>query len=257
MDNQKKNPFDLPVCKPVDIAGNEHGILLMHGFTGTPAHMRKLADAIAEKGYTVKSICLPGHATTEDDMAKADWLQWLQAAKEATLELRNRCKTVTVSGLSMGGVLALLVAEQMKVDACIPISAPMGTKNKLLCLAGIAAPFIKRIPWGGDPDRPSVLDKDYDYGYSGFPTAKGADLYKLIRLARKNLFSIDCPVLAVQSDADETIWEGSADYIIENVSSKQKWKLQLHDVPHVCTISEEFPAILDGMLRILEQVAGV
>lgn len=255
MENQMKNPFDLPVCKPVDITGNEHGILLMHGFTGTPAHMRKLAEGIAEKGYTVKSICLPGHGTTEEDMAKADWQQWLQAAKEATLDLMNRCKTVTVSGLSMGGVLALLVAEQMKVDACIPISAPMATKNRLLCLAGVMAPLIKRIPWGGDPERPSVLDREYDYGYPGFPTAKGADLYKLIKLARKNLFAVECPVLAVQSDEDEAIWEGSADYIIDNVSSKQKWKLQLHGVPHVCTISEEYPAILEGMLRVLEKVS--
>ena len=255
MENRNENPFELPVCKPVDFAGNEHGILLMHGFTGTPAHMRKLADAIYEKGYTVKSICLPGHGTTEADMAKSDWQAWLQAAKEAALDLKKRCKTVTVSGLSMGGVLALLVAEQMKVDACIPISAPMDTKNKLLCLAGIAAPLIGRIPWRSNPKRASALDKDYNYGYSGFPTAKGADLYKLIKLAKKNLFALECPLLAIQSDGDETIWEGSADYIINNISSRQKWKLQLHGVPHVCTISEEFPAVAEAMLRLLEKVS--
>ena len=45
----------------------------------------------------------------------------------------------------------------------------------------------------------------YDFGYTGFPTAKGADLNRLIRLARQNLFNITCPILCVQSDADETI----------------------------------------------------
>ena len=61
--------FDRPVCQPVDVQGDGNGILLMHGFTGSPAHMRMLADDLAERGYTVRSICLPGHASTEDEMA--------------------------------------------------------------------------------------------------------------------------------------------------------------------------------------------
>jgi carboxylesterase len=256
MENTQNNPFDLPVCQPVDFAGNDQGILLMHGFTGTPAHMRMLADGLHEKGYTVKSICLPGHASSEEDMAKATWQQWLQAAKEAALDLMNRCKTVTVCGLSMGGVLALLVAEQMKVNACIPISAPMQTKNPLLGLSGIAAPLLPRISWGSNPENDAAMDKDYSYGYAGFPTAKGADLNHLMKQARKNLFAIECPVLTVQSDADETIWAGSADYIINNISSKDKWKLELHGVPHVCTITRETPAILEGIIRIMEHVKG-
>ena len=98
--------FDRPVCQPVDFQGDGNGILLMHGFTGSPAHMRMLADDLAERGYTVRSICLPGHASTEEDMAKESWQSWLQAAKTAVLEMKKTCKTVTVCGLSMGGVLA-------------------------------------------------------------------------------------------------------------------------------------------------------
>lgn len=246
--------FDVPVCQPFFQEGDGNGVLLMHGFTGSPAHMRMLADDLADRGYTVRSICLPGHASTEEEMAKADWKQWLEAAKQATLELKESCKTVTVCGLSMGGVLALLVAEQMKVDACIPISAPMATKNRFLCLSGVMSGLIPRISWGEQPERPNALPKEYDYGYSGFPTAKGADLYRLIRLARKNLFSITCPLLAVQSEDDETIWEGSADCILEGIGSEKKWKLWLHGVPHVCTISKEEPAIVEGIVKVLEQI---
>ncbi|MBP3542585.1 MAG: alpha/beta fold hydrolase [Clostridia bacterium] len=255
MEETRVSWADLPVCQPVDHQGNEHGVLLMHGFTGSPAHMRRLADGLIEKGYTVKSILLPGHGTSEADMAKATWQAWLQAAKEAALSLINTCETVTVCGLSMGGVLALLVAEQMKVDACVPISAPMAVQNPFLGLAGIAAPLIPRIPWGSHPERQSQMDAEYSYGYPGFPTAKGADLNRLIKLAKKNLFAIECPLLVVQSDADETIWLGSADYILDNISSQHKWKLQLSGVPHVCTITRETPAILDGIVRVVEHAA--
>ncbi len=247
--------FQKDVCMPFFHQGSEDGILLIHGFTGSAAHMRKIADRLAEKGYTVMSINLPGHATTEAEMAECTWQDWLEASKRAVLELKKHAKRITVCGLSMGGVLALLLAEQMQVDGCVPISAPMNVKNRLLGLAGIAAPLLPRIAWGKGGEYHKGLDKAYDFGYSGFPTAKGADLHRLIRLARKNLFSVVCPILCVQSENDETIWEGSADCILANVNSDLRQKLWLTGVPHVCTISPELPSIVDGIDRLMQRIA--
>lgn len=248
------NSFDRDVCKPFYHKGNDCGILLVHGFTGSASHMRILADGLAERGYTVRTINLPGHASTEAEMAKADWQQWLQAVKKAALDMMNETDITAVGGLSMGGVLALLAAEQMKIDACIPISAPVAAKNRLLPLAGVLSPLIPRISWRTPDERAKALNPEYDFGYSGFPTAKGADLYKLMRLARQNLFNINCPILCVQSDADETIWEGSADAILEGVSSEVRQKLWLKGVPHVCTISREAPAIIEAIDGLMKRV---
>lgn len=254
MEPVQSDYFDREVCKPFYHRGNDCGVLLVHGFTGSASHMRILAEGLAGRGYTVQTINLPGHATSESDMAKSDWQQWLQSVKKAALDLMNETSVTAVGGLSMGGVLSLLAAEQMKIDACIPISAPMATKNRLLPLSGIVAPLIPRISWSSSQERVKALDQAYDFGYNGFPTAKGADLYKLIRLARQNLFNINCPILCVQSDADETIWEGSADTILEGVSSEVRQKLWLKGVPHVCTISREAPAIIDAMDGLLKRV---
>lgn len=251
---EQASVFQREVCQPLFHKGGDSGILLMHGFTGSPAHMRKIADQLAAKGYTVSSIALPGHATTEADMAASTWQQWLEAAKRATLELKEQCKYVTVCGLSMGGVLTMLVAEQMQIDACVPISAPVDVKNKLLGLAAIAAPLYPRVAWGKGGEYHKCLDKAYDFGYAGFPTKKGADLNRLIKLAKKNLFNITCPILVVQSENDETIWEGSADYIMEHVSSEKRQKLWLTGVPHVCTISPELPAIVDAIDQLMQSV---
>ena len=187
-------------------------------------------------------------------MAKATWQSWLYAVKQAALEMMDEMDTFTICGLSMGGVLALLVAEQMKVDACVPISAPMAVKNRALPLAGIFAPLMPRIAWGPPTERHAALDSAYDFGYTGFPTAKGADLNQLIKLARRNLFNITCPVLCVQSDSDETIWEGSADAILEGVNSGIRQKLWLKNVPHVCTISRELPAIADAIDKLMTRI---
>ena len=241
------NRFDSPVCQPFFHQGGDNGILLIHGFTGCAAHMRKLADGLAERGYTVRTINLPGHASTEEEMGRADWQIWLQACKQAALEMMGQLQTFTVGGLSMGGVLSLLVAQHMKVDGCVTISAPMGSKNKFLPLAGLAAPLLPRVSWRNPPERLEQLDQNYDFGYDGFPTAKGADLYKLICLARQNLFNVQCPLLCVQSDGDQAVDPGSADRILQGVGSEWKQKLWLHGVPHVCTISRELPAIVDAV----------
>ena len=245
--------FDREVCKPFFHNGRSNGILLIHGFTGTAAHMRPIAEVLAEKDYTVRTINLPGHAETEDAMTASSWQQWLQYAKEAAFDMMQHLDTFTVCGLSMGGVIALLIAEQMKVDACVPISAPTAVQNRFLPLSGLLYPFMPRIAWRTDNERRFHLDKRYDFGYSGFPTAKGADLYKLICMARKNLFNINCPVLCIQSEADETIWPGSMDAILEGISSKIRQKLWLTDVPHVCTISSELPSIVDAIDKLMKR----
>lgn len=253
MEPYEKSHFEREVCQPFYHKGNGNGILLVHGFTGSCAHMRKLADTLAERGYTVRTINLPGHALTEADMAKATWQKWLHAVKEACFEMMQEVECFTICGLSMGGVLALLAAQQMKVDACISISTPMAVKNRLFPLAGMLAPFVPRVAWHASGERRSQLDSAYDFGYSGFPTAKAADLNRLIKLARRNLFNITCPILCIQSDADQTIWDGSMDAILDGVSSEIRQKLWLQDVPHVCTLSHKLPAITDAADALMQR----
>ena len=247
MEPREASFFDHDCCRPFLFEGGDTGVLLIHGFTGSVAHMRPLGDALADRGYTVMGINLPGHATTEADMALSGWRQWQLATQKAMEELRHRCQTVAVAGLSMGGLLALLLAEDGKADACVTISTPMATQNKLLALASVLAFIQPRISWAPPEERHKLLNSEFDYGYSGFPTRKAADLNRLIHMARSSLNKVRCPVLSVQSTGDETIWPGSADCILTGSSSEIKQKLVLQRVPHVCTISTELPAIVSAM----------
>lgn len=244
--------FDVEVCRPFLHEGSDKGIVLLHGFGGSVSHMRPLGDALAALGYTVMGINLPGHATTEADMATTGWQQWLEAARQAVLALKARCTTVVVGGLSMGGVLSLLLAERGLPDACIAISAPMFTRNRFIRFAKLAAPLYPRVTNASPNKRHKQLDAAYDYGYSGFPTSKAADLNRLIRMARTGLGHIVCPLLAIQSTGDRVIWAGSADCIINGCNSAQKRKLILNDVPHVCTISRELPTIVSSVDALLK-----
>ena len=243
-------------CKPFFFPGGKQGVLLVHGFTGCVSHMRPLGEALRDKGYTVMGINLPGHGLDEAAMAQSNWRQWLGAVQEAAAEMRGQCETFTVCGLSMGGLLALLTAADVGAEACVSIAAPMATKNKSVPFAGLLAPFYPRVAGRGHQAFAAQMDFQYDFAYSGFPTKKAADLYHLIRLTRKTLPSVTCPVLCVQSRKDESIWEGSSAHILQNMGARQGKILWLQNAPHTCTISKELPDIVEEMDRFMRQVAA-
>ena len=135
----------------------------------------------------------------------------------------------------------------------IPVSTPMAVQNKGLPFARFVAPFMPVIMWRSNPERAKMLDPRYDLGYLGFPTHKGSDLSHLIRIARKNLHAVTCPILVVQSHADETITPDSADIILRGVSSERKGVLWLHKVPHVCTITCETENIAHAACEMLRE----
>lgn len=246
--------FDCDACRPFFHLGGETGVVLLHGFTGSVAHMRPLGDALKALGYSVMGVNLPGHATTETDMGRYGSREWLQAALDAQAYMRLQVKTVAMCGLSMGALLSLLVAGQGKADACISISAPLPPKNRLLPLTGVFGRILPRVAWKEDKSRSLQIDPRYDKGYTGFPMRKGADLYRLARCAETHLGDVTCPTLVVQSLDDHTVARESADTIFNGISSKFKEKLILSGVPHVCTVSEKLPDIVQAIDSLLHTV---
>ena len=238
-------------AQPFLLEGGGHGVLLLHGFTGSVAHMRLIGEELNREGFTVLGIQLPGHGTRMEDMQNSRWQDWLQSAKEGFLTLKEQCDTVSVAGLSMGGVLTLLLAQQMRVSSAVVMSTPMALKNRWSSLARLAFPFQPITYWKGDEQREKLLDQHYDYGYPGFPTVRVGDLLHLIALARRNLFAITCPTLVVQSRADNTIHPKSADIILQGIRSEKKAVLWLDDMPHVVTISREYRRIAKAMGEFL------
>ena len=55
-------PFSAPGVRDAD--GRLVGVLLSHGFTGSPVSMRPWGEHLAAAGYAVEVPRLPGHGTT-------------------------------------------------------------------------------------------------------------------------------------------------------------------------------------------------
>lgn len=241
-----------PNARPFEMDGGEHGVLLIHGFTGSPAHMRLIGEDLAEEGFSVRGILLPGHGTKPGDMKNVGWQDWVHSVRMAAREMRKTYRHFSVAGLSMGGVLALLLAEEMDVDACITLAAPLRIFNPFRRLALLASPFLPMTEKKENPRR-SLLNAAYDIGYDRYPTKSVHDLNVLMDRAEKDLSLIDCPVLCIQSKMDETVKLESVGRILQGVGSRVKGELWLETSPHVCTITDERPLVSKAMIAFLRK----
>src|ERR1700682_5690313 len=97
-------------AEPASYAGGPHGVLVIHGFTGSPQSMRPLAVAIAAAGFAVELPLLPRHGTALDALLPLGWSDWSGAVESVYRDLASRCDRVGVVGLSLGGALAVWLA---------------------------------------------------------------------------------------------------------------------------------------------------
>ena len=244
--------FSLPQAQPFEMEGGEHGVLLIHGFTGSPSHMRLIGEGLHRAGFSVKCILLPGHGTKPEDMKKASWQDWLRAVRLAAKEMRQKYQYFSVAGLSMGGVLSLILAQEMDVNTCVPIAAPIRIFTPFRRFALVMSPFVPMIGWG--PEKEEEPDPNtYHIGYRRYPTKSVHDLSVLMDKAEKDLSLIRCPVLAIQSRMDKTVRPESPKLILEGVSSREKGMLWLETSPHVCTITDEKEKIIEAMTVFLRK----
>src|SRR5262249_1391052 len=155
----------LPGAEPFSADGGEIGVLLCHGFTGCPQSLRPWAEAMAKAGHTVRLPLLPGHGTTWQDMNRTTWRDWYGCVEDAFRELRARCDAVVVGGLSMGGALALRLAEQhgTAVSGLVLVNPAVKAEDPKLKLLPVVRFVIPSLPGiGSDIKRPGVKELAYD-----------------------------------------------------------------------------------------------
>ncbi len=248
--------IDNPLCRPFVLEGSrDHGILLIHGFTATPGTMRPLGEALAAKtGYTVAAPLLPGHGRTPEIMSKTRWHDWLRGALTAFDKLSRRCGDVSVVGLSMGGTLSLLLAETRPVRRVAAVAAALSVYNEKIIFADALWPFIRFFvdPEKSDEVIPDFLH-EYNDTYDKTPVHCLSDLRRLMRLARKGLPRIHCPLMNVIAGRDRTIHPRSTEWIMTETSSRIRVLLELPESPHVCTLGPERELLFEETAKFLTE----
>lgn len=247
--------FKHPNAQPFELEAGDSALLLIHGFTGSPSHMRTVGDAAHAAGFSARGILLPGHGTSIEEMERSDDAQWYAACRTAFEEMRAKYRRVAVGGLSMGGILSLLIAEAFE-PSCVVLFAPaLRYKRATNHLSPVAKRFLRVLNWGEHSYSAEEFLYDYDHGYPGAPVAKVEDMTRLQRSARANLSKITCPALVIQSHRDESVHSSVPEMIMRGVSSQVKEICWVDRSSHVCTIGPDREYVYARVIDFLRRYA--
>jgi carboxylesterase len=235
--------------------GGRVGVVLSHGFTGTPASMRPWADHLAAAGYTVRLPLLPGHGGTWEHTNQSRWPQWYAAIEQAYEEVAARCDTVFAAGLSMGGTLVTRLAEQ-KGDAIaglVLVNPAYGTERFDARFAPYLTWLIKSRPSiGGDIKKPGVQEPANDRT----PVVAFASLTKLWKVTLADLDKVTAPIRLYRSVEDHVVEPLSATLLKAGATATTVEEILLENSYHVATLDYDAPQIFDGSVQFIESLAS-
>lgn len=229
--------------------GGSTGVLVCHGFAGSGLSVRPWAEHLVAAGHTVSLPLMPGHGTRWQDLERTSWIDWYDEIERSFVTLRERCSDVFVFGLSMGGALALRVAQRhpRHVSGLVLVNPSVGTRSvkvRLLNRMPVITRFVRTSHGiGGDIKKPGMGET----GYSTIPTRAVYQLTKLWRTVRADLPAVTAPTLVFRSSVDHVVDNRSIGLLRRGLGNPPEVRV-LDNSYHVATLDHDAPTVFDGSL---------
>lgn len=244
-----------PGAQPFDFPGGPTAVLLVHGFTGSPAATRPWGEHLAEAGYTVRGPRLPGHGTRWQDMNLTTWQDWFAEVDRNFRELRAEHDDVFVMGLSMGGTLALRLAEVHGADVAgvVLVNPAVHSERR----DRHALPYLARVLPGWPGIRNDIAKPGQDeVAYPRMPLKAALSLTDLWRVVRADIKRVTQPMLMFSSRVDHVVEPSNGDWIADRVQSRDFTRIYLEQSYHVATLDYDAPLIFRASQEFLARIAG-
>lgn len=238
--------------------GNK-AILLIHGYTGIPNEMKYLADSLYENtNYTIYVPRLPGHGTNTQDFRQSSADDWLRKSYDSFLKLKSNYENISVIGLSMGGLLSLLIAAKFKIKKLITISPALNTYNPFDKLSPILKYILPKIKQKTGENRiKNSNDKEEEFYHRNYHlyhyTSQIAELVKLMKLTKKKLSKVTTPTLILASEADKLVPLKAAKKVKNKINSTYKEIYIFEKAKHVICNSEKKEKCVKKTLEFLSE----
>jgi carboxylesterase len=266
------NGFQQPEHQSFLWAGGQTAVLLIHGFPGSPAELRPLAQQLHAAGFTTEGLLLPGFGPQIESLPRRRMIEWVTAVLDAHESLSRDYEQVWLLGHSMGAAVALQAAARRPPDGLI-LLAPFWRIGRwhhqiiwrlLYPFLSEFRPFKRFKPDFNDPaaranirnwlpnadlDDPAVQEEIRNFAA---PTA----VLEQLRLAGQGGYDaapqVACPAFALQGRRDPLVKPDYARRLTGRLAGPLHYR-ELdadHDLPDPNKPS--FPAVTTAVLQFLQ-----
>ncbi|MFT4147890.1 MAG: alpha/beta fold hydrolase [Micrococcaceae bacterium] len=229
------------------------GVVLCHGFTGSPHSMRPWAKHLMAQGYTVSMPLLPGHGTRWEDLGNTNWHSWVREVKNQVYSINDKCNTTIIIGLSMGGALALKMASEDLVDAAVVVNPGTIIDDPRRFATGVMQYLQDSLPAiGNDIKKPGVVEG----AYPRVSVKATHQLKKLFHEVRKSLKDVEVPVLLFRSRKDHVVTDKNIGIIKKKIKPQYLRIIPLYNSYHVATLDYDAEDIFIKTDEFIEKIAS-
>ncbi len=230
------------------------GVLLSHGFTGSPYSMRPFAEYLADQGFGVAVPRLPGHGTSWRELNTTRWRDWYAVLDNELERLRKEHSKVVVAGLSMGACLVLRLAEEhgTDIDGVVVVNPSVSTEDPrraILPLLQVVVPSVSAI--ADDIKKPDTTEHAYDRT----PLKALYSLSQLWKITRNDLAKVTQPLLLFRSVTDHVVEPSSSRRVLQGISSRDVTETLLENSYHVATLDNDAPRIFADTAAFVTRVS--
>ena len=268
---QEKDEID---DRSMFVAGGRVGVLLIHGLGGTPVELRFIAQGLARAGYTVYCCQLAGHCGTPEELRRSTWHEWYASVEAAHDKLKEDCDVILAGGLSMGGILALYLAQNRPdgVQGLLLFSPTLKLDGWSMPWHSVVLQFVRPLPMRLDMDlaeREPYGIKDErvrrlvvssmqsgDSGSAGIfstPLRSFAHFNALVAAVKPNIGKVRQPALIVHPRDDDMASLKNAQYLQANLGGLVD-TVVLDDSYHIVTLDQQRHLVAERTERFVSWV---
>ena len=239
-------------AEPFLLRGNKKGVLLIHGFTGSPAELLPLGEFLNNAGFTVLAVRLAGHGTSERDLMHTTCDDWFNSVLDGYALLKNICDEIFVAGHSMGTLLSLKLATIKNFEKLVTISPPFFIDDDL---------HLEQLPPRSECENKFVVkprrklknvSPAVNKTYRKFPLISVHELVALIDEVKNILPKVQAPLLVLHAEDDHTAKFESAAFLLKSVSSTEKAFVKISKGGHLIPLTDGREFVFEKILEFLK-----
>lgn len=237
--------------KPFFYKGGDKAVLLLHSFTSNTNDMKKLGRYLQKNNYSCYGLLYSGHGLTAEELLTYRPSDWWQDVLNSYQMLKDEgFEKIAVIGLSLGGVFALKVGQELEVNGVVTMSVPIHREaNFLQKRVFHYAKRYKQL----EGKKEAQINIEITH-LQNMSINSLVEFQQLIDITMDKLSLITTPIRILYGELDEPLYKESAEVIFQSVATNRKTMKGYPNSKHLMTLGDDINDVNKDILTFLNDL---